>query len=159
MTVQDDEGQPDSFHTYSTDGHQDSPTTITMAILKGLKAEVIVNGVPVQEYVDDEEENPPKTIIKYIEATSGAQFGVRFSFTDDFRPRHDVVVSVYVDGKYGDANVIEAYKLPSRYDREIFGSREKVNGRYYQRDFCFAQLTIGEAHTMTSYFGSSNVYS
>lgn len=45
-----------------------------MAVLDnypGLKVEVLVNGLPLQEYFDEDQEATPTTASNYVEATSG----------------------------------------------------------------------------------------
>ncbi len=72
-----------------------------MAILSscpGLVIEILVDGVPLQEYDDDEnEQEQPDTVTKYIIAQSGAQFSIRFTASDDFS-KYPFSKQVYLDG-------------------------------------------------------------
>jgi hypothetical protein len=44
----------------------------------GLTVEVVVDDLTLTEYIDDTEAPPTDTVVKYIEAVSGANFAIRF---------------------------------------------------------------------------------
>jgi hypothetical protein len=52
----------------------------------GLTVEILVDGKPLAEYKDDEEEEVPKTTSRYGECRSGAEFAIRTTFTAPFDP-------------------------------------------------------------------------
>ena len=72
-----------------------------MAILPafpGLTVEILVNGVPLQEYDDEDEElESPNTIAEYIEARSGTQFSVR-CISSQRLPVPDSTMQIFLDG-------------------------------------------------------------
>ncbi len=45
----------------------------------GLTVEVIVNGEALKECNDDEHENDPNTVARYVEVQPGTEFGIRWS--------------------------------------------------------------------------------
>jgi hypothetical protein len=59
----------------------------------GLTAEVIVDGCPLQEY-DNDEDDKPSTITKYIEASSDKDFALRFRFSPPFSVQYGVEIGV-----------------------------------------------------------------
>lgn len=72
-----------------------------MVLNKAIEVKVLVKGVPAQEYNDDEEESQgPKTVTKYIEAKSGAEFAVQIELTPPFWfPSEALEFDLSIDGK------------------------------------------------------------
>jgi hypothetical protein len=62
-----------------------------------VEAEILINGVATQEYADEEDQVEVNTVTRYVEAKSGADFAIRFRFTQ--KPKHDVSAEALVDGK------------------------------------------------------------
>jgi hypothetical protein len=119
--------------------------------LPGLEAQIIFNRTPVKEYDDDEEGVVDKTVTKYIEAESGAEFGVRLHFHSMFNvsARHSVLVEVYLDGKYGNSIVLRKEKQLAVRDTvwyDILSATEVEAGRYFERSFCFSKLNTGQQY-------------
>jgi hypothetical protein len=80
-----------------------------MAILPscpGAEVEVIVNRQSLREYDDTSNTpTPPKTITKYIKATSGTEFAIHLVFTKGYPyPIGDIEQFIYFDGK-----IVESY--------------------------------------------------
>lgn len=72
-----------------------------MAILRDFEVQMVVDGVTANEYEDDDETTPaPYTITKYVEAISGARFGVQFALNPnyEFTLEDCVTIRVRVDG-------------------------------------------------------------
>ncbi|KAF2872367.1 hypothetical protein BDV95DRAFT_381960 [Massariosphaeria phaeospora] len=121
-----------------------------MAVLTlqpGLKVEIHVNGQALNEWIDDEEDCPPNTVIKYVEATSGAKFEVHFTYCREFLAKHEVVTRVYLDNKYADGSV----HTPRSDAHHIGGAREFINGKHYMRDFRFSRINAvdNDTHHLT----------
>lgn len=112
--------------------------------IPGLKVEIIVNGVPLEEFVDSDEENPPNTTTKYVEASSGVPFEVQYSFSPTFNAKHDIALRVFLDGKYSDGHVIYTSEVSHLAPTRIGSARELVGGSYSKRRFRFSQLDIGK---------------
>ena len=73
-----------------------------MAVLdaySSIKVQIVVNGVPLQEYDDDEESATPGEVVKYVEAASGAVFEIQHKITPRW-PRHDLLFQYFVDENY-----------------------------------------------------------
>ncbi|KAF2809635.1 uncharacterized protein BDZ99DRAFT_463419 [Mytilinidion resinicola] len=121
-----------------------------MAILDdllGLKVEIVVNGQPLQEYDDEDgEEEKPKSVIKYIEATSNATFEVRVIFGLELPQEHrqySYTCRVYLDGTYQDGMVFE--KRTGLFKQATLrGRRSCKAGEYYLQTFRFSNLTIDD---------------
>lgn len=109
----------------------------------GLVAEVVVDGKPLREY-DDDGQAAPKTVTKYVEVVSDANFGVRCTFPKDFFLCGEHQFKVIVDGVEieGSAPVrlLGSGILIWCMDR---ASRRTVNGSYTQK-LRFSQLTLGK---------------
>ncbi|RYN51351.1 hypothetical protein AA0114_g5522 [Alternaria tenuissima] len=65
----------------------------------GIKVEVRVAEAALQEYDDDEAESSTNAATKYIEATSGSTFDIRFEMTPKW-PDNPVLFRTYVDGRH-----------------------------------------------------------
>jgi hypothetical protein len=75
-----------------------------MAVLPdfpGLAVEVLVYNAPRPEYLaPDEEDNDSRHATRYIEAVSGANFGVRVKVGSEYQHRqYDINVEVEIDGE------------------------------------------------------------
>lgn len=68
-----------------------------MVFLNGVEGRILVNSVALKEYDNDENEDTPNTITKYIEAVSGAKFEIGYGVLEDRTPKHDIVVWVSFD--------------------------------------------------------------
>ncbi|KAI4681913.1 uncharacterized protein J4E84_007510 [Alternaria hordeiaustralica] len=104
---------------------------------------IVVNGAPLPEY-DDDSDTPasPTTVTKYVEATSGANFAIQVSVTEDFPfPKGDMLAAISLDGQ-----VIERGISPeSRFfhTRLYHGRSSQIGGHPKIQKFCFAELEIG----------------
>jgi len=120
-----------------------------MAVLDGvpgLEVTVLVNGAPLDEYVDSDEETSPAEVIKYVEAVSGAVFHVKYDIGSAFtvKAEHGVQVELSLDGKWVTGHALERHRVKG----SIFnGIREKVDSKFYLREMCFSELKIGESPT------------
>jgi hypothetical protein len=109
----------------------------------GLKAEIIVDYRPLQEYNDDEADSG--VISKYVEAASGKEFTMRFTFNRPFPTQHGVEIRVIVDG--GQSRVLsyspeELYKPGGHHKRGVGFQKD---GQWYRQNYRFTALNIGKA--------------
>lgn len=115
--------------------------------LPGVEVSVHIDGKPVQEYEDTDEEvhGPlgPKTVVKYIEAISDAQFSINASVL----PVHKECVSfrVHADGKWITGRIYDQPKHGhAPWNKQIIGSRVTDSlGQPILRPFKFAGVNIG----------------
>lgn len=117
-----------------------------MAILPdqpGLKVEIYVNGSPLKEY-DDDGDLKPKTVTKYIEAVSGAQFKIKYSFHEPFPSKHDITAKVWVDGKVLNNTLIHKRDIFHKSGYTCSGARSYLGGKCFSSAFKFAELEIGK---------------
>jgi hypothetical protein len=56
------------------------------------KANIIVNGVALQDHDDDEEQTMVDTVTKYAEVKSVADFAIHYCITE--QPEHDVLINM-----------------------------------------------------------------
>ncbi|KAF2635879.1 hypothetical protein P280DRAFT_473522 [Massarina eburnea CBS 473.64] len=115
-----------------------------------INVEILSNGVPLQEYVNDEEENSPGTVTKYIEAKSGGDFAVRYSITKPW-PETCLVFQISMDGKYVHGKILETNlfhgrEYTSTVDAVTFSDRNK----HFSQKFCFSELVIDESHASSA---------
>ena len=85
-----------------------------MAILGEFRVEVIVDGIPANEYVNDEiAPAKPNTITKYVEAVSGAGFGFHAQIDPSYRFTDEdcICVELYVDGKWAATHILSQHSF------------------------------------------------
>ncbi|KAF2651343.1 hypothetical protein K491DRAFT_719903 [Lophiostoma macrostomum CBS 122681] len=117
-----------------------------MAILSdvpGLRVEVHVAGSALKEY-DDDETPPPKTVTKYIEAVSGAEFVIKYFFDRPFPTTYGVEAQIYVDGKRVGVDLNQAANLLVARAKVWEGGRVFVNGESFRSKFRFSDVKIDD---------------
>lgn len=108
----------------------------------GLEASVVVNDDVLKEY-DDRTQVPAKTVERYVEAQTGAEFEVHFRFSHPFPTDRAVSMIVTVDGKDVDEPLVRSRDL-CRKVHASQGSISNVGSEHYVQKFRFAELDIGE---------------
>lgn len=108
-----------------------------------VEVEILVNDVALQEYNDDDDDSvSAHTVVKYIEAVSGAEFAVRYRL--DPKPSHDVSVDISLDGKWAVSRIIQLSHYPLAYiQKTITGVKSNKDGSWVLSKFSFSDLTIG----------------
>ncbi|KAL1393605.1 hypothetical protein HDK64DRAFT_315114 [Phyllosticta capitalensis] len=118
-------------------------------LMDGVDIHIRVNGQRLKEYVDEDDENPPRTVVKYIVAESGAHFTVAHKFDHSFKyQNYDILLSVYLDGHRAYDAVLHKEDFHTYAERphgEITASRSFKDGRFWERNFTFAELVIDES--------------
>lgn len=81
-----------------------------MAILTevpGLDMSIVVDGQPLEEFVDKDEETQPTEKVVYVESRPGTSFGIRFHFDNSTFPHEeDLQCTIYMDGKVVLSNLV-----------------------------------------------------
>ena len=112
----------------------------------GLTVELMVNGQPLQEYDnDDEEAESPNTTAKYIEAQSGTQFSVRYT-SSQLLPEPEFTVRIFLNGTKVEGSVYRnsRYKFKLN-DPYIKKGRVSLDGQQtVVRAFQFSEINIGK---------------
>ena len=111
----------------------------------GLKVEIVVNRDPVLEYKNNDEEAKPGRVTKYIEATSGVEFRLDYTFSN-FTATHGVCAFIELDGKPAEGSFWRKSDLEGCLNGEpipINGARSFENGQYIERNFCFSEVYTG----------------
>jgi hypothetical protein len=111
----------------------------------GIKVEVRVQEVALQEYDDDEEQSSGTAITKYIEATSGATFDLRFEITPKW-PGSSVMFYTYLDGRYVRGHFAQQQTYRGASSVQIIeGSTYTKDGQWFKARFAFSALNIGKS--------------
>jgi hypothetical protein len=122
-----------------------------MAILSFYEVQVRVNDVALQEYDDDDSEQTPDpatppTVVKYVEAISGAEFSIKSKIRSGWNQDGDLACEISLDG-----NKVKSY-VHSR-ERYLEGNDSKViegvdsgsGSDWHRRKFKFADIVTGES--------------
>lgn len=118
-----------------------------MAVLPdcpGLKAEVVVNGEALLEYDDDEHNGHPRTVTKYVEAISGANFEIHLSFELPFPKDYGMMVFTKIDGITQNKKIIGKERLFESVFN-LSGAKEHAAGSSILRKYRFSALIVGES--------------
>ncbi|KAH7085198.1 hypothetical protein BKA63DRAFT_597881 [Paraphoma chrysanthemicola] len=105
-----------------------------------LEVNVTVNGKPLEEYVNSDETDDPKTITRYIEAVSGAEFALELAFRDKFPTKHDVGYEIEIDGNEVESSYCRKDSLPKV--EVIKGTDYLVDSKWFLQHFAFSELRI-----------------
>jgi hypothetical protein len=123
-----------------------------MAVLDAypsIKVQIEVNGAPLQEYGDDEEDSTPGTVVKYIEAITGAEFEIVCEITPRW-PVCDILFKFFVDQHYTNGSFVMKNQYHGSVARHIErGVRLRKGGQELIQKYQFAALSIGELTTYT----------
>jgi hypothetical protein len=110
-----------------------------------LKVEILCDGVPLQEHVNDDEEDSRTTVTRYIEAESGKNFEIHITLTRPF-PTHMVIYHIYLDGKWRSGRFPKDFGYNHQVEDHISGVRYPVDRRWFERKFCFSELDVGQCY-------------
>ncbi len=119
-----------------------------MAIFSFYQCQILVNGVALQEYNDDEIQKGHQSfpiVTRYVEAASGAEFIITFSLLPERVLDEDLVWTISLDGTTRQCAVVDNSKL--RYGFNIW-TRDGVQvGRdddWYLKKYKFADIVMGK---------------
>ncbi|KAK5250346.1 hypothetical protein LTR16_005983 [Cryomyces antarcticus] len=116
-----------------------------MAILEdvpGIEVAITVNGNDLKEYEEDDIVNEPKTVTKYIEATSGVNFGIRYSVARRFPMKGDCITfSMYLDNEKCGSSVVTKASVNTSSSQHCKYGRNEADSKL--RRFMFAALETG----------------
>ncbi|KAH6639649.1 hypothetical protein C7974DRAFT_136189 [Boeremia exigua] len=108
----------------------------------GLVVEISVNGVPLQEYNNaEDEEETPGTVTKYIEAQSGANFVVGRTVTTGL-PAPQFRQQVWLDGKLVHTMACRSVTLGEMQHNE--GRISAIGGQTVCQKYQFSEMNIVE---------------
>ena len=112
-----------------------------MAILNTLTASVVVNGADLKEYDhDDDQPETPNSLTRYIEASSGANFAIKYRFDHPLPEGCDGFnVALYLDG-----TEVEDVLPHISTTHSSMGIRELNFGKTVLRKYKFADIEIGK---------------
>ncbi|EFQ90528.1 hypothetical protein CFE70_006953 [Pyrenophora teres f. teres 0-1] len=110
----------------------------------GFKVEILVNDAPLPEYDDiDDTPSPPNSVTKYIEATTGVEFKIRFIINEafPFLPGH-LIASFYFDGEWRRSLLIRSERFYSEIGHTCDSTIAKVEGKVFKQALSFHELQI-----------------
>ena len=135
--------------------------------LPGLGVSICIDGQPVEEYNDDEEEEvaetpiaeyqAAKTISKFVESISDKEFSIRIALESPFVMDYDsLLCPIHIDGKWRNEPVLQKVDHPisiqgsrvvSRITRTVAGVKDVAPGNLeneFVRNFKFAKIDISK---------------
>ncbi|KAL1626002.1 hypothetical protein SLS56_007060 [Neofusicoccum ribis] len=122
---------------------------VVLDSVPGLDVQVHVSGKPAEEFANDDEQDDRRGATRYVEAVSGAEFHVQWTFVaSEFKYRNWAINGlVYIDGKYADGRIFrpETVKHLESFTVKMTGVWKKEKGRYVERPMIFSDLMIDEA--------------
>ena len=112
-----------------------------MPTLKNFNAFVTVNGQKLPEFNDEDEDNQsPSVITRYIEAVTGAEFKVEVLYElVDLKGCDGVRYSVCLDGKEMDRAIMNFSKYRTGYSD---GARSCSKGSWTVKKYSFADIVL-----------------
>lgn len=106
--------------------------------------QILVNDHLLREYEDRHPHVPARTVERYVEAHSGANFEIRFSFQAPFPPERPVSMIVTVDGKDVEEPVIRPFELFDPKGHVCSGPLSKMGSKWFVQKYRFSSLEISE---------------
>lgn len=115
----------------------------------GLKAEIVVAGEVLQEY-DDDGQPQPKITTRYIEASSGKHFTLRYSIPRSLFKFYGVKTTVRIDGEDKCKKLWFHTNCKGRgvQNVQIHTSAAVVDGKYMDQAFVFSELSMRKYDTL-----------
>lgn len=118
----------------------------------GLKVEIRVNKEPLKEYDDDPDEpHEPRSVTKYVEAVSGAEFEIVIKLTCSLSLEHDCKAIISIDGKRARHPIFYKEKYPIVESHHFKGVTSSQSGKWFRENFCFSELNIGMIHILSTF--------
>lgn len=114
-----------------------------MPALNNFNAFVTVNGQKLIEFEDEDEDNQsPSVVTKYVEAVTGAEFKVEVLCELMDLPGCDgVQYSVFLDGKEMDKSIME-FRICRRGYSD--GARSRSKGNWTIKKYTFADIVLSK---------------
>jgi hypothetical protein len=110
----------------------------------GIEVGIVVNGQHLQEHQDRDAEISPKTTERYVEAQSGAEYEIHYSFKEPFPGDRTVSMIVTVDGKDMDEPMIRPFELFDPKGHASQGHLSRQGMQTVVQKYSFAKLAISE---------------
>lgn len=108
-----------------------------------------MNGTPLPEYDDDDtadvHDHPVPLAVKYIEATAGSDFAIKFSLLPGWKMEDDLAWSIILDGSVSQGTVIEKARIPPGMHSKIRDSVKFGSGNdWHVKKYTFGSLVLGK---------------
>jgi hypothetical protein len=107
-----------------------------------IEAQIVVGGVALREWEDEDDAGGEGEVVRYVEAVSGATFVIRYTFNE--RPKHDVLIDIELDGKWvaGKYSWLDSFRTGYK-QCEVAGVNSNETGRWMLAKFSFSDLKTG----------------
>jgi len=131
-----------------------------MAILDevpALDVQIAVNGEILREYQDRDAKLSEKTVERYVEAQSNANFEIQYAFKNGFPADRPVLMIVTIDGKDLDQPIIRPYELFEAQGHMSRGPISREGDNWVVQPYCFAPIDISNFSQMHAYKQVSNI--
>lgn len=122
-----------------------------MAITSFYECQILINGVAVPEY-DDEDNNAEgtthqaaPTVTKYVQAISGAEFSIKTGLLPGWKLDQELAFSFFLDGDVcGNRLVRKANLFPRANSWVDDSTKEWRCNEWCQRKYKFADIVLGK---------------
>jgi hypothetical protein len=121
-----------------------------------LKVEILVNGKALQEYTDTNATQDVQTTTKYIQATSGAFFAIRYCIPPSFFSTYSVRAVITIDGVVMRGSTFDRNEIQhTGMDITHESSSARIGGEAMGQRFKFLELKTSKSHRnmLTCYMG------
>ena len=119
-----------------------------MAIFGKITVQVLVNGQALPEYEDDDiKDESPNLVLKHIEATSGAPFGIKLSVAEPYNIDCDsLAFYIWLDGSFAESRLLikDQFSNNNRFwEQTIDGVTKNGCNNAELKPFIFSEITRG----------------
>jgi hypothetical protein len=108
----------------------------------GLEVQIWVQNQPLREYQDRTVKVSAKTMERYVEAQSHAQFEIRYAFKKPFPAGRAVSMIITINGKDVDEPLIRPHELFESKGHVSNGPISAVGSRWEVQKYCFSPIDI-----------------
>jgi hypothetical protein len=112
--------------------------------IPGLTAEVIVNGAPLREYIDNGADHTASEVTNFIEVCADGTFEILCKFQANFTATFGVLVELRLDGNKVSSSLLRLKDLKNVQGHKFSGVKSKIGGRWYQSNLLFSPFAVGE---------------
>ncbi|KAF2833541.1 hypothetical protein CC86DRAFT_415385 [Ophiobolus disseminans] len=113
--------------------------------IPGLEVRIVTNERPLFEHEDRDTQVSPKTVERYIEAQSNAEYEIHYSFKKPFPGNRPVSMIVTIDGKDVDEPMIRPFELFDPKGHVSYGPISQQAVGWVVQNYYFSKINIREA--------------
>jgi hypothetical protein len=107
-----------------------------------IEAQIVVGGVALREWEDEDDAGGEGEVVRYVEAVSGVDFAVRCTYTQ--KPQHDILAEIYLDNIYTTGHYAKRDRFRNGVlEKTTDGALSNKHGRWMRSNFAFSDLKTG----------------